>query len=332
MEANPLPVLAGVFIGTLTVMFLVFKFMSINERVLGRLKRVGQKETERAAAHPKAAKKVQAFERKPGTKQEIVFRTLGTDSSVMLLRLRQAGLKMSLLELFIIYLSASIGLAALLVLAAKSFRPETPMLYTALPGVLLGYWLVRFWLKRRIAKRVDAFNNTFPDALDMMVRSLRTGIPISEIFNQVGQDVPDPVGPEFLRIYSDIKFGTPLGQAIWSAAERMPTQEFIFFAISVSIQAETGGNLAENLEKLGGILRNRLQIKRMIKTKSAEARLTRNVLSAMPFLFVGGLYFLSPEYIRVFFEHPTGIKASFIIVGMIATGIYIATKMTKFEY
>jgi tight adherence protein B len=302
MQALPLSSLVAVFAGFLVVVLLILRAIPDNSTMNRRLKRVSQKAADSVGKHAGGSgkSKVSLVDRKSQTqKGDFLFRTLGSDTSALKAQIRRAGLSLSLFELFIIYTLAALLMATVGTYGAQLAAVKAPLLYTVPAGTLVGYLLVRFWLNKLCERRVSTFNDHFPDALELMVRCLRTGIPITEMFQQVSTNSFPPVSTEFKRVYNDIRFGIPLGEAIWRTAERMPTQEYIFFAISVSIQSETGGNLAENLEKLAGILRNRLQVKRLVKTKSAEARLTAKLLTAMPILFSGALYFLSPsDFVR----------------------------------
>lgn len=333
MQGLPLPVMIGVFAAMLLTLLLILRALPDNGKLRKRLERIKQTDPRKKDAKRTGKAKASLVDNHhKGQKSDFFFRTLGTDVSAMQAKLRRAGLSLSLIELFLIYALVALALATLVTVVARMINPAAPFLYTVPGGVLLGFLSIRFWLNRRTNRRTDAFNDNFPDALELMARCLRSGIPITEMFKSVGENSAPPVSGEFRRMYSDICFGIPLSEAIWRAAARMPTQEFIFFAISVSIQSETGGNLVENLEKLTGILRNRLQVKRMIKTKSAEARLTSRLLTAMPFLFVGGLYFMSPQYLEVFLEDPRGHTTVIVLICMVLTGTFITNRMTKFGY
>ena len=332
MQSGQLLTLVGIFAASLVMLLLVLRAIPEKSNIKNRLNRATNKASPNQKKRGEKSK-VHAFDGKSqNQKTDFIFRTLGTDSSILRAKIRKAGLSISLLELFLIYVLAALGIATLATVVARLINDAIPLLYTVPAGAVGGFLAINLWLKIITNRRINAFNDHFPDAIELMVRCLRTGIPIIEMFKQAGENAMPPVSTEFQRIYNDIKFGIPLSDAIWRTAERMQTQEFIFFAISVSIQSETGGNLAENLEKLGTILRNRLQVKRMIKTKSAEARLTAKIFTFLPVVFISGLYFLSPSYIEIFLKDARGHTAGFIIGGMIVTGMFITNRMTKFGY
>jgi len=332
MQGSQLLNMVGVFAASLVMLLLVLRAIPDNSNITKRLQRVTSKGGTTSEKIIKKSKIHVVDPKSQNQKSDFIFKTLGTDTSALTMRIRQAGLSLSLLELFLIYVLSALGLATLSTVVARMINDDIPLLYTVPGGVVAGFLLIRIWLARVTSRRINAFNDHFPDAIELMVRCLRTGIPIIEMFKQAGENALPPVSTEFKRLYNDIKFGIPLTDAIWRTAERMPTQEFIFFAISVSIQADTGGNLAENLEKLGAILRNRLQVKRMIKTKSAEARMTAKIFTGLPIVFITGLYFMSPSYIDVFINDPRVNTAGFIISGTILLGMFITNRMTKFGY
>lgn len=332
MQGSQLLNMVGVFAASLVMLLLVLRAIPDNSNITKRLQRVTSKGGGTPEKSTKKSKVHVIDQKSQNNKGDFVFRTLGTDTSALKARIRRAGLSLSLLELFLIYVLSALCLATLCTVIARMIDDNIPFLYTIPGGVIAGFLVIQFWLSKMTSRRINAFNDHFPDAIELMVRCLRTGIPIIEMFKQAGENAMPPVNTEFQRIYNDIKFGIPLSDAIWRTAERMPTQEFIFFAISVSIQAETGGNLAENLEKLGAILRNRLHVKRMIKTKSVEARTTAKIFIFLPIAFISGLYFMSPDYLDVFINNPRGNTAGFIIGGTIFAGMIITNRMTKFGY
>lgn len=332
MQDSQLLNLAGVFAASLVMLLLILRAIPDKSKFNDRLKRATGKGSAPKGKPADKSKPAVAVSPSQSQKSDIIFRTLGTDASALDLRIRRAGWSISPIEFLLIYVLIALVLATLATIAARMITDDFPLLYTVPGGVIGGFLILRLWLSIAITRRLNAVNDVFPDALDLMVRSLRTGVPIIETFKLTAENTLPPVGTEFQRIYNDIKFGLPLSEAIWRTAERIPSQEFIFFAISVSIQAETGGNLTENLEKLAAILRNRRQVKRMIKTKSAEALRTAKIFMALPIVFIGALYFIAPSYIEVFVKDERGHTAGMIMGGMILTGMFLTNRMTKFGY
>jgi tight adherence protein B len=161
----------------------------------------------------------------------------------------------------------------------------------------------------------------FPDALGLMVRAVRSGIPISEGIRTVGIELPAPTGPEFRRIADDVALGSDLETALARAAERTRLPEYRFFAVSVALQQESGGNIAETLDGLADTIRRRKTIREKGKALSAEARMSTWVLVALPFLAGGGLFLINPAYMGRLFTTPEGKVILAVAIVMLITGI-----------
>jgi len=194
-------------------------------------------------------------------------------------------------------------------------------------GLGLPHMVIGFLVKRRRNK----FIMLLPEAIDLIVRGLRSGLPITESMKIVGQEIPDPVGSEFRSIVESYGIGMTLEQALWAVAERIGVSEFRFFAISLSVQQETGGNLTETLENLGNILRRRKQMKLKIKAMTGEARASAAILGLLPFIMFGAIMFIHPDYGMVLITTARG----HVLLGggltSMAIGIGTMFKMTKFE-
>jgi tight adherence protein B len=194
-------------------------------------------------------------------------------------------------------------------------------------AVLLPHMLVGFMIKRRILR----FIMLLPEAIDLIVRGLRSGLPITESMKVVGQEIPDPVGTEFRRIIESFGVGMTLEEALWATAKRIAVAEFNFFVISLSVQQETGGNLTETLDNLADILRRRKQMKLKIRAITGEARASAAILGAMPFAMFGILMLVRPEYMTVMMTTHQGKVMMGMGLFSIAIGIGTMIKMTKFE-
>jgi len=194
-------------------------------------------------------------------------------------------------------------------------------------GVGLPHFVVGFTIKRRVGK----FNAKFPDAIELLVRGLRSGLPISETMGVVGAEVPGPVGEEFRAVSDKMKIGRTMDSALQDTADRLGTPEFQFFVISIAIQRETGGNLAETLANLATVLRQRGQMKLKIKAMSSESKASAYIVGSLPFIVFGLIMWISPAYMGSFFTDQRLIVAG--IGGMVwmAIGAGIMAKMVNFE-
>lgn len=218
-----------------------------------------------------------------------------------------------------------------LVLALLMWAKGMPLLLALFVGLFVGaglpHWLVGFFIKRRITK----FTVKFPDAIELLVRGLRSGLPISETMAVVGNEVPGPVGDEFRAVADKMKIGRTMDAALQETADRLGTPEFQFFVISIAIQRETGGNLAETLANLATVLRQRSQMKLKIKAMSSESKASAYIVGSLPFIVFGLIMWIAPDYMGQFFVDQRLTVAG--IGGMVwmAIGAFIMAKMVNFE-
>ena len=206
-----------------------------------------------------------------------------------------------------------------------------PFLIALLVGIVVGAGLPHMAVGWTIKRRIGKFTAKFPDAIELLVRGLRSGLPISETMAVVGAEVAGPVGEEFRSVTDKMKIGRTMDGALQDTADRLGTPEFQFFVISIAIQRETGGNLAETLANLANVLRQRGQMKLKIKAMSSESKASAYIVGSLPFIVFGLIYWISPEYMAHFFTDQRLIVAG--IGGMIWMGIGagIMAKMVNFE-
>jgi tight adherence protein B len=205
-------------------------------------------------------------------------------------------------------------------------------LLVALPiGGLVGIWLPFLYIGWLAKRRANNFGKHFPEAIALMVRGLKSGLPVTETFGIVANEVPDPVGMEFRQVTDQIRLGTSPEQALWDAAKRVGTPELKFLVVTLSIQRETGGNLAETLENLDNILRRRRQMKLKVKAMSSEARASAMIIGALPFIMLGVLSVVNFDYISLLFTTERGHKVLMGASFSMSLGVGIMTKMVKFD-
>jgi tight adherence protein B len=228
------------------------------------------------------------------------------------------------------YAMATGILTVVAVAAAKVFL-GLQILPSILVGVLAGVGLPYFAIGSMGKRRAKAFINLFPDAIDLMVRALRSGLPISEAIVGASQEIGDPVGAEFSTVEGGMRMGRDLDSLLWDIAKRIDAPELRFFIIALSVQRETGGNLAETLANLSDLLRRRRMMQQKVRAMSSEARASTMILGSLPFVVTGILFLTSPTYIKTLFSDPRGIMLVGLAVGMLGIGIGIMVKMAKFE-
>ncbi len=200
-----------------------------------------------------------------------------------------------------------------------------------LAAVGTGLGAPRLYLSMKIKRRMKAFIDVFPDAVDVIVRGIQSGLPLGECMNIICTESQPPVSEEFRDIMESMRLGLPLDEAMERAVKRIPVPEFRFFGIVLSIQAETGGNLAETLGNLSDILRSRKKMKGKVLAMASEARTTAMVIGCLPFLMGLLLYVTSPDYITVLFTDALGqIMIGAGIVSMVI-GTLVMAKMVNFK-
>jgi len=225
-------------------------------------------------------------------------------------------------------ISIVVGLVAAVLSVILMGAGFAPALLTGIAaGVALPHWFVGQMIKRRQRQ----FLALFPEAIDLMVRSLKSGLPINEAIGIVGQEIGDPVGQEFARIADQIRLGKPLEDALWRTADRLDFPDFKFFVIALGIQRETGGNLAETLDNLANILRSRHQMKLKIKALSSEGKASAMIIGALPFVMFGIIYALNADYMSTFFTDPRAQAALVGALVWMGIGGFIIKKMINFE-
>ncbi len=242
------------------------------------------------------------------------------------LRLQRAGLAMSLGRY------AAVGVGAAVIAAALFWLLfGFPLVIAGLVGVAVGIMGPHLVVGAMIARRAARFLQLFPEAIDLMVRGLKSGLPITETLVNVGEEMPDPVGCEFRQVADAVRLGATLDDALWDAAGRIGLAEFRFFAISLSVQRETGGNLGETLNNLADILRRRLTMKLKVKAMSSEARASAYIIGSLPFLMFGILMLMNPDYVMRLFTDPRGVVMVGVGLCMMAMGVAVMFKMVRFE-
>lgn len=227
------------------------------------------------------------------------------------------------------YMTVSAGLT-LLILAFTLLRGFPFLLAFPLAvvvGLGLPHKVVGFLMKRRVTQ----FTTTFPDAIKLLVRGLRSGLPITETIAVLGNEMPGPVGEEFRSVADKMKIGRTLDVALQETADRLGTPEFQFFCITIAIQRETGGNLAETLANLADVLRKRAQMKLKIKAMSSESKASAMIVGALPFIVFAMILVINADYMMNFFSDPRLMVTGGGGLVWMGLGGFIMAKMVSFE-
>ena len=246
-------------------------------------------------------------------------------SDKLRLRLAQTGKKWTLSQY--LYASGGIAFVVLALLALKG----APLFLALFAGLLLGAGLPHMVVNFFIARRIKRFTSSFPDAIELLVRGLKSGLPVGETLGVVAREVPGPVGEEFKMVTEKIKIGKSMEDSLQETADRLGTAEFQFFVITLAIQRETGGNLAETLANLADVLRKRAQMKLKIRAMSSESKASAYIVGSLPFFVFGMVWMVNQEYLAGFFYEPRLIVAGLGGAVWMGIGVFIMAKMVSFE-
>ncbi|MBT0669459.1 type II secretion system F family protein [Novosphingobium profundi] len=322
MNSFQLILFAGGLMATLMLLYLAFSGPSPTKESARRLKalrfRHSQSTTDRVEAQMRKA----VAARKPK-----VRRLAGSGSRIeaLELRLMRSGTSWTLAQ----YFYGSLGIAAFLTIVLF-LKSGAPLLALTL-GVFAGAGIPHAALNYLINKRTNNFTAKFPDAIELLVRGLRSGLPVTETLTVVAKEVPGPVGEEFKLITERIKIGKTMEDALQETADRMSISEFNFFCITLAIQRETGGNLAETLANLADVLRKRAQMKLKIRAMSSESKASAYIVGALPFIVFGLIWWINPKYIGEFFQDERLMVAGMGGAVWMGIGAFIMAKMVSFE-
>ncbi|MBX9946081.1 MAG: type II secretion system F family protein [Reyranella sp.] len=241
-------------------------------------------------------------------------------------KLQASGVNLTLGDFAFTSLALAVGIAFLLVVVFD-VAPSV-----ALGGsLMIGIGIPNVWIGWRARRRGIAFNLLFPEAVDLIVRALRAGLPVQEAIGSVARDIKDPVGGVFRRVQHEVQFGVPIDVALWRVAKTVQTDEFNFLIVAMSIQRDTGGNLAETLANLSALLRARQQLRLKIRAFTSEARTTMMIMSGLPFLVGGGLFLLSPGYIGPLLTTETGQMIAAAAACSMGIGIFVMNKIATIK-
>ncbi len=228
------------------------------------------------------------------------------------------------------YALLCIGIGVAVTLATIVVVPEN-FLLALLAGAVVGMGGPHLVLNYLHKKYMEKFTALLPDSVDLMVRGLRSGLPVQETIQTVAKEIQPPIGPLFNQVQYEVNFGVTIEDAFWKVAKQANVHELNFLIIAMSIQRETGGNLAETLANLSGLLRARRQLKLKIRAFTSEARATALIISSLPFVVFGALTYINPGYI---FQLFTDSRGQLMVLGAgcsMSLGIFIMMKMASFK-
>ena len=243
------------------------------------------------------------------------------------MRLNQADLSWTLMGFYLRAAGVSVTLLAVFILVLG-----TKPLFAIPLSALGGFLGLNFYLKQQCAMRMRKFLEEFPNAIDIVTRGVKTGLPLGDCLTAIATEGQEPVRTEFQKIVEDVSIGLPVTQALFRFTHRVPIMEANFFAVVVALQSQLGGNLSEALGNLSRVLRERKMMKEKIKAFYSEAKASGMIIASMPVAVGGILSVTSPDYIGLLFSEKTG---NFVLAGCalwMTTGVIVMRNMIRFDF
>jgi tight adherence protein B len=260
------------------------------------------------------------------TLKELELRQKQARAPALPLRIAQAGLSWSTRQFYLI--SAALGVVALGIGLAVKAGLLVSFVLALVAALGVPRWLLTFLKKRRERR----FLHIFPDAIDVIVRGVKAGLPLGDCLKIIAEESQEPVKSEFASIVDTQAIGLPLGEACIKLHERFPLPEANFFGIVVSIQQKSGGNLSEALGNLSRVLRDRKRMQEKIKAMSMEAKASAAIIGALPPAVMGLVYLTSPAYIELLWTHPVGRMMLMGCALWMLMGVLVMKKMINFDF
>ena len=319
--------LAALSIGAI-VFLLLNPYLSGEHRTDQRLQEVTETKSRRMAVKAQADAVQNRRRQVADTLKELEDRQKAREKVSMRLRLQRAGLDTPPRTFWIVSGVCGLALAMCIWLTAPNLPIIVPMLGLFVGAFGLPRWLLARLIKRRQTKFIDEFAN----AIDVIVRGVKSGLPLPECMGIIARESPDPVGSEFTELVEQQRVGVPMSEAFERMMTRMPLAEVRFFAIVIAIQQQAGGNLSEALGNLSGVLRDRKRLQAKVRALSAEAKASAAVLGALPFIVMILVYITTPAYISILWTTKFGQFLLAMSGCWMTIGILVMRKMINFKY
>jgi tight adherence protein B len=303
----------------------IYPFLSGEKQAERRVASVARADP---AARPQRSTAVNKSRREQveGTLKQIEERRKKARRPPLAVRLKQAGLDWTKRRFMVTF--AIIGVGAFVTMIVLGVGLIAALGFGFAAGCGLPFWMLSFLKKRRENK----FLNEFPDAVDVIVRGIKAGLPLLDSLKLIANDAVEPVKSEFRAIVETQTIGMPIGEACLKLFESIPLPEANFFGIVVSIQQRAGGNLSEALGNLSKVLRDRKKMKAKIQAMSMEAKASASIIGALPLCVMGLVWLSSPNYIALLWTDPFGRVMMACCAAWMMVGIFVMRKMINFDF
>ena len=322
MQNMPIFILVAVAIGGVAWVFLL--------PILSGEKKAQQRKQSVVRAQPAVPARAARGPQKPRREQiEATLKQVEerrAKSASLNMRITQAGLSWSKQRFFIT--GAALTVFGLLIGLLLDGGWLTALGLGFAAGCGVPFWMLKYLKKRREAK----FLNAFPDAVDIIVRGVKAGLPLLESLRMITSEAPEPLKSEIRSIIETQAVGIPLGEACGKLYERIPVQEANFFAIVIAIQQRAGGNLSEALGNLSRVLRDRKKMKGKIQAMSMEAKASATIIGSLPIAVMTLVYITSPQYIELLWTHSMGRIMLVCCACWMTVGVFVMRKMINFDF
>jgi tight adherence protein B len=308
---------------TIVLIMLAFSGPSVAKAQTRRLGSLKARHTDAPANSMEA--QIRKIGNKRATRMDGFATALFPNAEQMRLRLSKTGKDWKLSG----YLMTSLGIA--FAISTLLFVKGAPIWLTLFAGLAVGLMIPHFAVGFMIGRRTKNFTSKLPDAIELMVRGLRSGLPIGETLHIVAAEIPGAIGVEFRGVIDRIRIGRTMDVALQETADRIGTPEFQFFCITLAIQRETGGNLAETLSNLANVLRMRSQMKLKIAAMSSESKASAYIIGSLPFIVFTLIWFINQSYMAKFFTDERLIMTGGGGLVWMGIGAFIMAQMINFE-
>jgi tight adherence protein B len=326
-------VFAGILACLLIAVPMMMQLTSPQQKMRAQAKkmqhRVKDKTTFKSKREAEAEEETKSLRREEGDKSLPLFTRLLNNSNIghaLRDRVARSGFNITA-ERYVFYNAMLFAVAVL----AFTLLFKLSFTLALLLAIIIGFGVPNTVMNMRINRRTKKFLILFPDAIDLIVRGLRAGLPVTESIKMVAKEIEEPVNQIFQTMTEKMALGVPLEKTLYDTALKYRITEFDFFVTSIVLQRETGGNLSEILNNLSEALRQRLMMRLKIKAMSSEARASMYIIGALPFVVVAALKLTSPDYLEPLFNDFRGNIALAVAGSMLSAGVFIMSRMAKFE-
>jgi tight adherence protein B len=310
------------------IYFLAYPLISGDSQAERRIQGVTENKTKRAVRTAQAEQVSNRRRQVADTLKELEQKQKQREKLTMRMRLERAGLDITTRTFWMVSAVAGVVAGAVTYVSLPGMNPLIALAAAFVGGLGLPRWIVTRMIKRRQSKFLDEFANS----IDVIVRGVKSGLPLNECLNIIARESPSPIREEFKEVVEQQRVGIPLAECFERMMARMPLPEVNFFAIVIAIQAQAGGNLSEALGNLAGVLRDRKRMQAKVKALSAEAKASAGVLAALPFAVMLMVYLSTPGYIKILFTAKMGNFMLLCGAFWMTCGVLTMKKMINFKY